>query len=497
MANLMARARVFFEQLAGEDLLEFKQPDSIATDLVGFVEQLRRPPTGAELEQWLGKHRLVEHLLAGPERLDSASHEHFGSAFVSEALVAASPQPEAEEAKQQRLEAERQRLLAEAEACQRRIDNLERSLRGKVKWGRLAIAAGFGFALGGGVYWLTGSVFGAIVGVVVGGLVHLLVFDPPRPTLAGANMAGQITTISLCAPSTPGLAEASVGGGLAEASVGGSSGGDASNHAEAPDRGTVLSTLTDGDIVAVLYQFNWQLGRWWNKLRARDGAIDPERIETLLKRLDGSVANIDGPAAGWVAPTDLAAEFVQMRDQIERIQAASLAVFDRPQDISWRISCTAPNPRTFYSLGAADTVDPASVNLLNLGENDWLFRSRVAEFADLREVTLENVYLDDGGLGINLAGLERLEAIELADCGVLTVPGELALCPNLRWVGLAANPINDDVALCACTALEYVEADMATLSPQTVAILSAAASRSAVRLNSFGVGVVGFDGFDH
>ena len=69
MDRLVA-ARKLIGELVKAEQLEVRRAEIVGRDLSTFVETLGRPPSGEELEEWLGEHAQVTELYAAPSALD-------------------------------------------------------------------------------------------------------------------------------------------------------------------------------------------------------------------------------------------------------------------------------------------------------------------------------------------------------------------------------------------------------------------------------------------
>lgn len=63
-------ARRLVAELVKDEQLEVRRAEIVGRDLARLVETLGRPPSGDELEDWLGRHAQVTELYAGPGLLD-------------------------------------------------------------------------------------------------------------------------------------------------------------------------------------------------------------------------------------------------------------------------------------------------------------------------------------------------------------------------------------------------------------------------------------------
>jgi uncharacterized protein (TIGR02996 family) len=96
MDRIVAARKLLGELVKGEQL-EVRRIEIVGRDLARFVETLGRPPSGEELEDWLGEHAQVTELYAGPALLDELVYRHLTPPPSSEpALLADVRHPELE-----------------------------------------------------------------------------------------------------------------------------------------------------------------------------------------------------------------------------------------------------------------------------------------------------------------------------------------------------------------------------------------------------------------
>lgn len=69
-------ARRLVAELVKSEQLEVRRAEIVGRDLAKYVEGLGRPPSGYELEDWLGAHAQVSELYAGPAALDELVYRH-------------------------------------------------------------------------------------------------------------------------------------------------------------------------------------------------------------------------------------------------------------------------------------------------------------------------------------------------------------------------------------------------------------------------------------
>lgn len=75
MDRLVA-ARKLVAELVKNEQLEVRRAEIVGRDLARYVETLGRPPSGDELEDWLGEHAQVSELYAGPILLDELVYRY-------------------------------------------------------------------------------------------------------------------------------------------------------------------------------------------------------------------------------------------------------------------------------------------------------------------------------------------------------------------------------------------------------------------------------------
>ena len=133
-----AAARKLVAELVEGEQIELRRAEIVGRDLARFVEGLGRPPTGQELEDWLGEHAQVSELYAGPALLDQLVDRYFAPPPPPVEAGADARNPELE--RQLRAEPERGELyLVYADWLQERADPLGELIA-------LGVAAGGGSA---------------------------------------------------------------------------------------------------------------------------------------------------------------------------------------------------------------------------------------------------------------------------------------------------------------------------------------------------------------
>ncbi len=96
MDRVVAARRLVAELVKGEQL-EVRRTEIVGRDLAQLVETLGRPPSGDELEDWLGEHPQVTELYAGPGLLGELVERHLTPPAPSApASVAEARHPELE-----------------------------------------------------------------------------------------------------------------------------------------------------------------------------------------------------------------------------------------------------------------------------------------------------------------------------------------------------------------------------------------------------------------
>ncbi len=94
MTDRVVAARRFVDDLVRAEQLEVRRAAVLATDLAAFVDGLKRPPTGVELEDWLGEHKQVEELYASRAALEEISDRYFRPPAPETAAIATNPELE-------------------------------------------------------------------------------------------------------------------------------------------------------------------------------------------------------------------------------------------------------------------------------------------------------------------------------------------------------------------------------------------------------------------
>ncbi len=82
-------ARKLVAELVKNEQLEVRRVEIVGRDLAQLVDSLGRPPSGDELEDWLGEHPQVTELYAGPRLLDELVDRYLTPPPSSEAVAAA------------------------------------------------------------------------------------------------------------------------------------------------------------------------------------------------------------------------------------------------------------------------------------------------------------------------------------------------------------------------------------------------------------------------
>jgi uncharacterized protein (TIGR02996 family) len=72
----LVAARKFIGELVKEEQIEVRRPEIVGRDLAKHIESLGRPPTGHELEDWLGEHNQVTELYASASLLDELVYRY-------------------------------------------------------------------------------------------------------------------------------------------------------------------------------------------------------------------------------------------------------------------------------------------------------------------------------------------------------------------------------------------------------------------------------------
>lgn len=96
MDRIVAARKLLAELVKGEQL-EVRRIEIVGRDLAQLIETLGRPPSGDELEEWLGEHAQVTELYAGPSLLDDLVYRYLTPPPPGEAAdVADARHPELE-----------------------------------------------------------------------------------------------------------------------------------------------------------------------------------------------------------------------------------------------------------------------------------------------------------------------------------------------------------------------------------------------------------------
>ena len=69
-------ARKLVGELVKDEQIEVRRAELVVRDLAKHVEELGRPPSGHELEDWLGKHAQVTELYASASTLEELVYRH-------------------------------------------------------------------------------------------------------------------------------------------------------------------------------------------------------------------------------------------------------------------------------------------------------------------------------------------------------------------------------------------------------------------------------------
>ena len=82
----LVTARKLIDELVAQGQLEVRRADVVGRDLAQLVSELRRPPSGSELEEWLEQHRMVSEVYVGAAALDALVLRHFAAVLAAQTL---------------------------------------------------------------------------------------------------------------------------------------------------------------------------------------------------------------------------------------------------------------------------------------------------------------------------------------------------------------------------------------------------------------------------
>jgi len=84
------RANAFVSELIAKELLEARVPARLSAAFASWLEdEIRRVPTGDELEEWFEEHDNLCDLFAGGDELERSAQRHFGPAFADAPVIEA------------------------------------------------------------------------------------------------------------------------------------------------------------------------------------------------------------------------------------------------------------------------------------------------------------------------------------------------------------------------------------------------------------------------
>jgi Leucine rich repeat len=222
------------------------------------------------------------------------------------------------------------------------------------------------------------------------------------------------------------------------------------------------SPWTDGYVVAVAWEVLFNYRAVWNRLRDVDAQLSLEAFEQVLAEIEEAGAPV-GPETRNVVPPNpaikaLAARLFPMVERARRaVQKAFSAPFGRP-DAIW---ATCRFPRTYMTLPQPDFASPDEVEIIHLGDlppsaREWIERGRVAQYPGLRVLRMFGMRLGSASLSVDLARLGSLQALDLSQNGLATLPPETLCCPSLEWLELGGNPIGALPDLASLPSLQFL-----------------------------------------
>jgi hypothetical protein len=68
--------RKLVAELVKSNQIEVRRVEIVAKDLAALIDELGRPPSGRELEEWLGEHAQVDELYANENVLEELTQRH-------------------------------------------------------------------------------------------------------------------------------------------------------------------------------------------------------------------------------------------------------------------------------------------------------------------------------------------------------------------------------------------------------------------------------------
>jgi len=235
--------------------------------------------------------------------------------------------------------------------------------------------------------------------------------------------------------------------------------------------------MADGDVLAVARQLKFNLGPHRDRLQAADATLDFAALRRDLDALTAAGApDIIDPPSHWRAPPQCRETLARLEAAIARIRAAGVVAFQAPEHIAQNVLCSAANPVIYYDLERAlEASRPA--NHLNASDVDWPQRTRIADLSHLRSLRFEHLDVGFDPFAIALDRLGELEVLDLTECGLASVPDEVAGALSLRWISLSLNPVRDVSLLEGLPRLAFVSAVRTRVPPARLASLRARCRR--------------------
>jgi hypothetical protein len=68
--------RKLVAELVKSNQIEVRRVEIVAKDLAALIDELGRPPSGRELEEWLGEHAQVDELYANENVIEELTQRH-------------------------------------------------------------------------------------------------------------------------------------------------------------------------------------------------------------------------------------------------------------------------------------------------------------------------------------------------------------------------------------------------------------------------------------
>ncbi len=213
----------------------------------------------------------------------------------------------------------------------------------------------------------------------------------------------------------------------------------------------------DGDVVAIAKQFH-QMMMWdGERIRAADPEIDLTALEASLRSLQAVGLSIRPEEMGPDLPDGLDRDLVEphlkvIRDLLDRIRTAGARTFTKPGDSIMALAHTIDFPREYDGLPGPEIAPADKVRILHFGDMPtshpaWKDRVRIASYVNLEALHFFGNDLVTQPLGFDLASLTRLRLLDLRQCGLRRLPGEVLDCVRLETLLLSDNPLFDVDAL--------------------------------------------------